>query len=123
MAYLERNRNRFFDTFPRIFRNKMEILHTEFVSVLQFRIISARYINYILIRIFTHHKPRPAAQPQTFTLADSMKPITTMRTQYLSRFQLNNPAFLFSQKTTDKVIIINLPQETDSLAVPSSGAG
>ena len=101
----------------------MKILHTELMSVLQFRIISVRHINYILVRIFTNHKPRSATQAQAFTLTDSMKPITAMRTQYLSRFQLNNPAFLFSEETTDKVIIINPSQETDSLTVSSSGTG
>ena len=61
----------------------MKIVHTEFIAVLQCRITSAGHVNHILLHILADNKPRSSTQPQSFTLADGMKPIARCLPNFL----------------------------------------
>src|SRR5699024_7393504 len=123
MAYLESHLHLFLRSLPGIIRNEMKIVHTEFIAVLQCRITSAGHVNHILLHILADNKPRSSTQPQSFTLADGMKPIAPMLAQLSTRFQLHNIPFPFAKETAHKIIIINLSQKADALTVTTSGAG
>ena len=44
-----------------------------------------------------------------------------MRTQFLTSLQFDNHPFLFSQKAADKIIVVYLPEKTDTLTIFPSG--
>ena len=66
---------------------------------------------------------RTTAQSQSFTLANGMKPVSAVLSDNLSGFQFYDRSRTFYQETADKIIVIYLSQETDALAVFSSGTG
>ena len=82
--------------FPGIISNEMEIMHPEFIAVLCFHTVTAGHINCIFFNILLDYEPGTTTQSKPFALADCVKPIAAMCTQFLSGFQFNNRPFLFS---------------------------
>ena len=74
-----------------------------------------RDIDDILCYILLDDKPRTATQPHAFALADGVKPVTFMLADELARLQFYHVTLLFSEITSQVVVVVNLPQETDAL--------
>jgi len=61
---------------PRVSGDKMKIGKRKLRTILCFCVIAMRHINNILFNVLLYHKPRAATQSQSFTLTDSVKPIS-----------------------------------------------
>ena len=84
---------------------------------------SVRHIKSIAFDVFADNEPGAAAQSQTFSLPDGMEPITFMFTQFFTRFEFYDITLFFSQIIPDKLVVIDISQEADTLTVFSFGTG
>lgn len=102
-------------------REEMEIVKRKILLVGRLRIITMTHIQDIVLYILLYHKPGTAAEAQALALADGMKPQTLVLAYALARLHLYDIARFLAQITADIIIIINLSQEADSLAVLAFG--
>ena len=93
------------------------------MPVLQVRVPSVGHEDDILLDVLLHHEPRASAQSQPLALAYGVKPESFVASQHLSRFDVDDASFLFAHELADEVIVVNLAQETDALAVLAVCAG
>ena len=105
---------------PRVSGDKMKIGKRKLRTILCFCVIAMRHINNILFNVLLYHKPRAATQSQSFTLTDSVKPISPVSSDPFPCLPLDHRSFFLSKKTADKIIVVYLTQEANALAVFST---
>ena len=99
----------------------MKIMDWEIRLISRGRVIAMRHIEDILEDILLHHKPRATREPHALALPNGMEPEPPMLTNASPRFQFNNITWLFTKIPSDIVIIVDLPQETDTLRILAPG--
>ena len=109
--------------FPRVICNKIEVFHPEFITILLLGIITVGDVNNVILNILLHNEPGSSSQSQSFSLANGMKPIAAMSTNLLTCFKFDHRPLFFSQKATDKIVIIYLAQKANSLTILPTGTG
>ena len=67
--------------------------------------------------IFFDDEPGTAREAHAFALTDGMEPETTVRTDTTTGFEFDDISGVFTEVTSDIVIVIDLPQKTDALRV------
>ena len=80
-----------------------------------------RYIEYVLLHVLLHHKPRTAAEPHALALADSVEPQPSVLADATAGLQLHNVARLFAQVAAYVVVVVHLAEEADTLRVLPAG--
>ncbi|MPN10496.1 hypothetical protein SDC9_157791 [bioreactor metagenome] len=117
MAYLKSDLLFIVEFPPGILGDKVESLQVDQIAILMFCIVSPGDINDVAVYILFDHKPGAAAQTKPFALPDGVEPESLMSPQYIACLQLHNQPLLLSQVAFDKIIVIYLTQEADTLAV------
>ena len=79
------------------------------------RVISMGYVEDIPCHILLDYEPRTSAKAHALTLADSVKPEAFMFSDTIPRFQFYHITRVLAQVTSQIVIIIDFPQEADTL--------
>ncbi len=97
--------------FPRVICNKIEVFHPEFITILLLGIITVGDVNNVILNILLHNEPGSSSQSQSFSLANGMKPIAADEYPIFLPVSNSITAPLFSQKATDKIVIIYLAQK------------
>ena len=75
----------------------------------------------VLLHILLHHIPRTATQAKSLALSDGVEPVALVLAEHLARLNVDDIAFLFTQKLTNIVVVVQLTQETDALRVLAAG--
>ena len=101
----------------------MHLIERQRAPILLGSAVAVAHIDDVVFHVLAHHIPRATAQAQSLALADGVEPIATVLAQLAPRFEFDYGARLLAQMATDKVIIIDLPQETDTLAITPMGVG
>lgn len=96
---------------------EMEILKGEILLVRRLRVVTMTHVENIVLHILLYHEPRTAAEAQTLALTDGMEPQTLVATDALARLHLNHIARVLAQVSADVIVIVNLPQEANSLTI------
>ena len=99
----------------------MEILKGEILLVRRLRVVTMTHIQNVVLHILLNHEPRTAAEAQTLTLSDSVEPQTLVAADALARLHLNHIARVLAQVSADVIVIVNLPQEANSLTILALG--
>jgi len=100
---------------------EMEILQWEILLVSRLRVVTMTHIQNIVLHILLNHEPRTTAEAQTLALTDGVEPQTLVATDALTRLHLNHIARLLAQVSADVIVIVNLPQEANSLTILALG--
>ncbi len=100
---------------------EMEILKGEILLVRRLRVVTMTHIQNVVLHILLNHEPRTAAEAQTLTLSDSVEPQTLVAADALARLHLNHIARVLAQVSADVIVIVNLPQEANSLTILALG--
>ena len=118
---LEGNLFRVVELAPRILSDKIETVHIDGLAILCLGIIAVRDVDNVTANVLLNHEPRAATQTQALTLSDGMKPIAVVLTQHLTGLQFHDLTRTLTQVTLYKLIVIDLAQKTDTLAVLALG--
>ena len=123
MAVLEHDVNGAVHTFPWIARDEVHLVEPQGAAILLGCAVTVRDINDVLVHVLAHHIPWSSTQSQAFTLANRVEPIAAVLTQLATRFQLNDGTGAFAQMAADEIVVVDLAQEADALAVSTMGIG
>ena len=102
---------------PRILSDKIKAVHIDGLAILRLRIVAIGDVDDVTTNVLLDHKPRATTQAQSLTLSDGMKPIAVVLTQHLAGLQFHDLTRTLTQVTLYKLIVIDLAQKTDTLAV------
>ena len=111
------------DALPGVARDEVHLVEHEGASILLGGAIAVGDIDDVLGHVLAHHVPWSAAQAEAFTLAYRVEPETAVLSQFASRLEFDDGSGPLAQVAADEVIVVNLPQETDALAIAAVGVG
>lgn len=100
---------------------EVEVMQRKVLLIGSLRVIAMTHVKNIALHIFLHHKPGTAPEAKSLALSYGVKPQSLVLTDALARFQLYHITRIVAQVTADIVIVVDLPQETDALAVAALG--
>ena len=108
---------------PGIVGDEIEAVHVDHLAVLRRRVVAVGHIDDVAANVLLDHEPGASAQSQAFALADGVKPVAVVLAHHLARLQLDDLARAPAQVTLDKLVVVDLAQEADALAILALGAG
>ena len=117
VAVLERNFMSVIASLPRITANEVHLVEVYLASILLAGAITVRDKNSVVLHVLLYHIPWSSTQSQPLALAYGVEPVAVVLTQLASGFNLDDGSTLGAQVTTDEVVVIDLPQEANALAV------
>ena len=123
VAVLEHDVNGAVDTLPRVARDEVHLVKVERATVLLGRAVAVRDVDDVVIDVLAHDIPRAAAQAQALALPDGVEPVAAVLAQLAPCLQLDDGAGTLAQVASDEVVIVNLAQEADTLAVTAMSIG
>ena len=123
VAVLEHDVHGALDALPRVARDEVHLVKVERTPVLLVGAVAVADVDDIFIDVFAHDIPWSTAQAQAFALPDGVEPVAAVLAQLAARLQFDDGTGLLAQVAADKVVIINLAQEADALAVTTIGVG
>ena len=100
---------------------EMEIVEGEILLVCRLGVVAMAHVEDVVLHVLLDDKPWTAAKAQALALTDGVKPQALVLADALARLQLYHIARVLAQITADIVIIIDLPQEADALAILALG--
>ena len=123
VAILEHDFHRLSGFAPRIARNEVHFVEVQHLAILLGCAVAVAHIHHIILHILLHHIPWSATQPKALALTDGVEPESVVLAKFFACFDFNNRALLHAKVATDKVVVVNLSEETDALAVLAVGVG
>lgn len=123
VTVLEHDVNGAVNTLPRVARDEVHLVEVERATILLGRAVAVRDVDDVVIDVLAHHIPRTAAQAQAFALPDCVEPIAAVLAQLAASLQLDDGAGTLAQVAADEVVIVDLTQEADTLAVTTMRIG
>ena len=95
----------------------VDVVYEELRTVGTGRVVAMREIDDVAADVFLHHKPRPAAEAQTLTLAYRGKPMALVSAHKAARLYLYSVALALAEIHTEIVVVVDLAEETDALRI------
>ena len=106
---------------PRVEREEMEVVDGEVLLVCCARFEALAYVQHVGNHILLHDIPRSAAEAQSVSLSDGVKPQAAVLAYQFARLQFEHFAGSLAEIASNVVVIIDLAEEADALRVLSLG--
>lgn len=102
-------------------RQEMEVRQGEIALVSRGGVITMADVKDVALHVFLHHEPRATAHAKPLALAYSVKPQPLVLAYFPSRLQLDDVSGLLAQVSLYVLVVVDVAQETDALAVLAPG--
>lgn len=108
---------------PNVFAEVMESGQVDDVSVLSGGVVALRDVKDVVRYILLYDEPGTTAQEKTFALTDGVEPIAFVGAEFASCFKFDNVALALAKVTAEEVVVVDFPEEADTLRVLALSTG
>ena len=98
----------------------MHLVEVNLTSILLAGTVTTTHIDGVVLYILLHHIPWTSTQAKALALSNCVEPVAVMLSKFTSCLYLDYWSTLHSQVTANKVVVINLSQEANTLTVLAS---
>ena len=123
MSVLEAYLHVFAAVGPGISCDKVHFSQVEGVAVLFLGVVSARYVDSVVVDIFLYNEPRAAAESEALALSYGVEPVAAVFAEFTTGFYFDDRPRAFAEMAAYEVVVVDFTEETYTLGVISECVG
>ena len=111
------------NTLPGIAADEVHLVEVNFTSILLAGAITIAHIDGVVLDVLLDHIPWTTTKSQPLALPYGVEPVSVVLTQFAASLDFDDWTTLDAQVAANEVVVVDLSQEANSLAVFAVGVG